>query len=60
LGARLYQEEDYEEAIRIAASGRIPFDTLTTQVSDLDHIQEVFEEVDNNPSGMKYLINCQQ
>ncbi|MDA0194410.1 MAG: alcohol dehydrogenase catalytic domain-containing protein [Bacteroidetes bacterium] len=60
LGARLYQEDDYEEAIRIAASGRIPFDTLTTQIRDLDHIQEVFEEIDNNPAGMKYLINCQE
>lgn len=59
LGARLYEEEDYEEAIRIAASGVIPFDELTTQVSPLDKIQSVFEEIDNNPAGMKYLIDCQ-
>lgn len=60
LGARLYQEDDFEESIRIAASGSIPFDILTTQVSDLDKIQEVFEQIDNNPAGMKYLINCLQ
>lgn len=59
LGARLYEEEDYEEAIRIAASGAIPFNELTTQVSPLDKIQSVFEEIDNNPAGMKYLIDCQ-
>ncbi|MEM9857564.1 MAG: alcohol dehydrogenase catalytic domain-containing protein [Bacteroidota bacterium] len=59
LGARLYQEEDYEEAIRIASSGAIPFDELTTQVSALNKIQSVFEEIDNNPAGMKYLIDCQ-
>jgi 2-desacetyl-2-hydroxyethyl bacteriochlorophyllide A dehydrogenase len=59
LGARLYQEEDYEEAIRIAASGKIPFDNLITQVNTLDNIQQVFEEIDSNPSGMKYLIDCQ-
>ena len=59
LGARLYQEEDYEEAIRIASSGAIPFDELTTQVSPLNKIQSVFEEIDNNPAGMKYLIDCQ-
>ena len=60
LGARLYQEDDYEEAIRIASSGNIPFDVLTTKVSSLDEIQSVFEEIDNNPAGMKYLIDCQQ
>ncbi|MEM6641824.1 MAG: zinc-binding dehydrogenase [Bacteroidota bacterium] len=60
LGARLYQEDDYEEAIRIAASGAIPFDVLTTKVSSLDEIQSVFEEIDNNPAGMKYLIDCQK
>lgn len=59
LGARLYEEEDYEEAIKIAASGNIPFDKLITQESPLDQIQQVFEAIDNNPAGMKYLINCQ-
>ena len=59
LGARLYEEEDYEEAIRIAASGHIPFDTLITKVNGLTEIQSVFEEIDKNPAGMKYLINCQ-
>ncbi|WNJ19077.1 alcohol dehydrogenase catalytic domain-containing protein [Pontibacter sp. G13] len=59
IGARLYEEDDYEEAIRIAASGAIPFETLITQVRNLDDIQAVFEEIDNNPAGMKYLINCQ-
>jgi 2-desacetyl-2-hydroxyethyl bacteriochlorophyllide A dehydrogenase len=59
LGARLYQEDDYDEAIKIAASGNIPFDTLITQISALDQIQSVFEEIDNNPAGMKYLIDCQ-
>jgi len=59
LGARLYEEEDYEEAIRIAASGHIPFETLITNVQGLSNIQAVFEEIDQNPAGMKYLINCQ-
>ena len=58
LGARLYQEEDYEEAIDIAANGKIPFDTLITRISPLDEIQNVFQEIDKNPSGMKYLIDC--
>ncbi|GJM29486.1 MAG: Zn-dependent alcohol dehydrogenase [Cyclobacteriaceae bacterium] len=60
LGARLYQEEDYEEAIKIAAAGNIPFDSLITRVSPLAEIQSVFEEIDRNPAGMKYLIDCQR
>lgn len=59
LGARLYQEDDYEEAIRIAASGAVPFEKLITKVANLKDIQTVFEEIDRNPEGMKYLINCQ-
>lgn len=60
LGARLYEADDYEEAIRIAASGQVPLDSLITRISNLTNIQEVFEEIDNNPEGMKYLINCQE
>ena len=59
LGARLYEEDDYEAAIQLAASGAIPFEKLTTQVDTLDNIQSVFETIDNNPAGMKYLIDCQ-
>lgn len=59
LGARLYEEDDYEEAIKIASSNNIPFDVLTTKIASIDEIQSVFEEIDNNPAGMKYLIDCQ-
>ncbi len=59
LGARLYEPADYEEAIRIAAAGNIPLDALITRVQGLNDIQAVFEEIDRNPAGMKYLIDCQ-
>jgi 2-desacetyl-2-hydroxyethyl bacteriochlorophyllide A dehydrogenase len=59
LGARLYEAGDFEEAIRLASSGDIPLDALITRVDGLDRIQEVFEEIDQNPDGMKYLIDCQ-
>ena len=59
LGARLYEEMDYEEAIQLAASGSIPFEKLITKVANLTDIQAVFDEIDRNPEGMKYLISCQ-
>ena len=58
LGARLYEAEDYEEAIRIASSGLVPLDTLITRIGNLADIQKVFEEIDSDPEGMKYLVNC--
>jgi len=58
LGARLYQKEDYQEAIELAASANLPFETLITSIAPLEGIQGVFEEIDKNPAGMKYLIDC--
>jgi threonine dehydrogenase-like Zn-dependent dehydrogenase len=58
IGARLYESEDFEEAIRIASTGRIPFEELITQVKPLDEIQALFEEIDRHPSGMKSLVDC--
>lgn len=59
IGARVYEPEDFNEAIALAASGDLPLQQLITQVSPLGDIQSVFETIDNNPGGMKYLIDCQ-
>jgi threonine dehydrogenase-like Zn-dependent dehydrogenase len=58
IGARLYEPDDYDEAIRIASTGRIPFEKLITSVKPLESIQELFEEIDLNREGMKCLIDC--
>lgn len=58
IGTRVYEPEDFDEAIRLAASGELPLDQLITQISPLEDIQEVFETIDNNPAGMKYLLQC--
>jgi 2-desacetyl-2-hydroxyethyl bacteriochlorophyllide A dehydrogenase len=57
-GARLYDSEDFEEAIRLAASAKIPFDKLISNIVPLEKIQDVFIEIDENPSGMKSLVAC--
>ncbi|GAB3261580.1 alcohol dehydrogenase catalytic domain-containing protein [Larkinella harenae] len=58
IGTRVYESEDFDEAIRLAASGVLPLDQLITQIAPLDNIQQVFETIDNNPAGMKYLLQC--
>jgi (R,R)-butanediol dehydrogenase / meso-butanediol dehydrogenase / diacetyl reductase len=56
IGARVYEPADFEEAIALAASGALPLETLITEVSPLAEAQTVFETIDNNPAGMKYLL----
>ncbi len=58
VGARLYEEQDFEEAIALAASGKLFLNQLITQINPIDEIQETFEEIEANPDGIKYLIEC--
>lgn len=58
IGTRVYEPEDFDEAITLAASGELPLDQFITQISPLDAIQSVFEAIDNNPAGLKYLLQC--
>ncbi len=59
LGARVYEYEDYETAIALVAKKELPLEPLITNVMPLDKIQDLFEEIVNNPSGMKFLVDCQ-
>ncbi len=58
IGARVYEPEDFETAIQFAASGALPLEKLITQVSPLAHAKAVFETIEGNPAGMKYLLEC--
>lgn len=58
IGARLYEEADFDEAIELAASGKLHLDKLITQVNPIEEVQSVFETIDSRPDGIKYLIDC--
>jgi len=58
IGARLYEEQDFDEAIKLAAGGHLALDKLITQISPIDAVQKTFEAIESNPSGIKYLIKC--
>lgn len=59
IGARVYEKEDYETAIALITANELPFENLITDVQPLSKIQQVFESIDNNPDGMKVLMDCQ-
>ena len=58
IGARVYELEDFEEAIRLVDQGELPLNSLITKILLLEKIQEAFETIDHHPEGMKYLIQC--
>jgi (R,R)-butanediol dehydrogenase / meso-butanediol dehydrogenase / diacetyl reductase len=58
IGARLYEEQDFERAIQLAAAGKLCLDRLITQILPMEETQQAFETIDSNPDGIKYLIQC--
>ncbi|KPA20567.1 putative zinc-type alcohol dehydrogenase-like protein YjmD [Shimia sp. SK013] len=56
IGARVYEPEDYEKAIKLVISGAIDSERVITDVSPLDDIQQAFESLDKSPTAMKSLI----
>jgi (R,R)-butanediol dehydrogenase / meso-butanediol dehydrogenase / diacetyl reductase len=57
IGARVYERDDYEEAVRLLAAGAIPSDTLITDVVPIQRVTEAFRAMDAGES-MKILIDC--
>ncbi len=60
IGARVYEKEDYERTIELITANELPFEEMITDVQPLSNIQRVFEKIDNNPNGMKVLMDCQK
>ena len=58
IGARVYEPDDYGEAIRLVADGAIDSKQLITSVQPLNAIQAAFDELAGNPKAMKTLIDC--
>ena len=59
IGARVYEKEDYEKSIQLITANELPFIDMITDVQPLSNIQQVFENIDNNPDGLKVLMDCQ-
>ena len=59
VGARVYEDADFEMAIDLVARGKIDLEPFITSVSELADISSAFASMDNNPTGMKALVSCQ-
>ena len=56
IGVRVYENEDYEKAINILASGGIDANTIITDVSNLEEVQSAFNNLSDSPTALKSLI----
>ena len=57
-GVRVYEPEDFEKAIAIAASGRLPINRLITNTVPLEGLEPAFRQLESGGEVMKILIRC--
>jgi 2-desacetyl-2-hydroxyethyl bacteriochlorophyllide A dehydrogenase len=57
-GARVYEHQDFDEAIALAAGKSIPVEKLITGVYPLDGVQSALEQMASGGEVMKILIDC--
>jgi (R,R)-butanediol dehydrogenase / meso-butanediol dehydrogenase / diacetyl reductase len=57
-GARVYEPEDFEGAIRLAADRRLPLDKLVTDVLPLSQLEAAMHRMEGGGDCMKILIEC--
>lgn len=55
-GVRVYESEDFEAAIEVAASGALPLDELITDIRPLSALKSGFEDMDQGGRVMKILL----
>ena len=57
VGVRVYQREDYDEAVRLVRSGQVPADALISRVVPLDRVADAFTALETG-GDVKVLIDC--
>jgi (R,R)-butanediol dehydrogenase / meso-butanediol dehydrogenase / diacetyl reductase len=55
-GVRVYESQDFEQAIALAASGNLPLDELITDVRPLEGLKSGFEDMEKGSEVMKILL----
>ncbi len=59
FGARLYQREDFEEAVRLVAAGALPARQLISRVVALQDVEKGFLALESG-GVMKVLVDCRE
>jgi threonine dehydrogenase-like Zn-dependent dehydrogenase len=59
VGARLYQRDDFEQAVTLVADGTVPAADLISRIDPLTAAAGAFTALEAKGSVMKVLIDCQ-
>lgn len=60
FGARVYEPEDFDKAIALAAGGTLPLPGLITATYPLAEILSAFSRIETDANAMKILINLKE
>jgi 2-desacetyl-2-hydroxyethyl bacteriochlorophyllide A dehydrogenase len=60
VGVRVYEPQDFEQAIQLVADEVLPLDALITARYPLSGLQTAFEQIESGAEVMKILINTQE
>ena len=58
IGARVYEPQDFEQAIALAAAAVLPLDRIVSCVLPLSGLEAGFREMERGGNVMKVLIEC--
>lgn len=58
VGARLYDRDDFEQAVALVADGVIPADALISKIVPLGRAEEAFQALEAGGNVMKILVDC--
>jgi (R,R)-butanediol dehydrogenase/meso-butanediol dehydrogenase/diacetyl reductase len=57
-GARVYEHQDFERAIQLAAAGTIPLDQIITDIRPLGELETGFKQMESGGQVMKILLEA--
>ncbi len=58
IGARVYEKEDFQRAIRLAACGALPLESLITDTYPLEHLEAGLKQMEQGGKNMKIILQC--
>jgi (R,R)-butanediol dehydrogenase / meso-butanediol dehydrogenase / diacetyl reductase len=60
MGARVYEPQDFEQAIALATSAALPLFRLVTEVCELDSLESALHRLESGANVMKILVRCSE
>ncbi len=58
VGARVYEAQDFDQAIELAASVTLPLSKIITKTVPIDGLADAFREMESGGEVMKILVRC--